>query len=173
MLVNSLKMESNGPGVETLRHLKELGCSFLFRELADVAQAQFMLDATFGVDVNVRTKATIISVLQGLIRRRQTGERAIVVRSEQTLNELESYVQTPTQSGLSFRMGGEGVSNDDCVMCLGLGTFVGTAYPIFNYEKARQVAEYKKQSADPLTNSFWAWQKAEREKLKRIRRRGY
>lgn len=167
-----LVVESNGPGVETLRFLKDMGCPFIFRELSDVSQAQFMLDATFGVDVNVRTKGTILSVLQGLIRRRKTGEKAITVHSKLSVDELEAYVQTPSASGMTFRMGGEGTTHDDCVMSLALGTFVGTAYPVYNHERARQVMEYTG-SRDRDTVDFWAWIANERKERDRQKRQGY
>jgi hypothetical protein len=174
-----LAVESNGPGAETLRYLKELGCWFVFQDVNDVTQALFNLDSTLGVDTNKRTKAMLVSILQNAVRQRKTGRKSIVIRSQKTLDEMESYVQTPTQTGLSFRFGGHGRSHDDCVMSAAHATYVATSFPIFDRERYRMAQEHKKTLAQPDTpdaadtREFWKFLRAEEEAVRRQRRDPY
>ena len=142
-----------------LVHLKEMGCPFLFRDITDPSQAEFMLDATFGVDINVRSKGMVISILQGLLRMRALGHKNLVVRDETTMDELESYIQEPTESGLSFRFRGEGTAHDDCVMSLAIAVYVATSFPVYDTQRAAQVLQYKEAGLKQRGISFEEWRR--------------
>lgn len=169
-------VESNGPGSETLRYMKELGCWFIFQDVNDPTQVVFNMDAMLGVDTNRRTKAMLVSILQNCVRLRKTGRKSILIRSARTIDEMESYVQTPSQTGLSFRFGGHGKAHDDCVMSAAHSVYVATSFPIFDREKYRLAQEHRALVAadakpgDGATASFWEWMHKEQNMHDRIRR---
>lgn len=127
-----LVVESNGPGDAVIQRLKELGCWFLFRDVADPASALYSIDARFGIDTNIRTKGLMISMLQAAIASWRLGRRRVVIPHKKTIVELETYIQEPTPQGLNFRFHAAGASHDDLVMALALAVYVGTTYPVFD-----------------------------------------
>ena len=115
---------TGGLGVATIGRLKELGYPNLFRDLSDTAQASFAQGALFGVDTNVRSKAQMVGCLQTAI-----SDRSLDIRCAETLEELRSFGQEVTKTGLTFRFRGEGGAADDRVMSLAFPVYIMLTYP--------------------------------------------
>lgn len=124
-----LVVERTGPGDATIHELKLAGYWNLFRDESDASQAMPNVDALFGVDTNVKSKGIMISMLQNAIKSTDTSERLLTVHDYETLEELGSFGQEQTESGLSYRFRGIGGSHDDRVMGLALGIYAASIYP--------------------------------------------
>lgn len=124
--------ERRGPGDATCQSLRELGCWTLYRDTNDPASAIAGMDARFGVDTNIKTKPLYISTLQNLVWNRRTNRRNFVSWDVDTLDEMGSYGQERTDSGMTVRFRGEGGMMDDRVMGLAVGSYIAITGYIYD-----------------------------------------
>jgi hypothetical protein len=153
-----LAIERNGPGDTSIQKLKELAYWNLFRDVNDIAAARENFDQIYGIDTNVASKPQMISLLQSVIKDKATGRRQIILRSVDSLAELENYVQMPSASGKSFSFQSVGDRiHDDRVMSAAVAVYVTKAYDIYDYDLAKKLRMVKKlQSNDERTMKFWS-----------------
>lgn len=139
-----LVIERNGPGHEVIRNLREWGYWNLFRDVSDQAQVDFAADAAFGVDTTLKSKSIMVSMLQQQVKDRRTGRRALTIHCDDTLEEMGTFGQETTDSGLSVRFRGESGMPDDRVMSLVVGTYAAVAFGLYDFnlaaERAREAA---------------------------------
>lgn len=114
--------ERRGPGDATCQTLRDIGCWMLHRDLNDPAAALAGVDARFGVDTNVATKPLHISALQNMIWNKRLKRRHFNTHDIETLEELGSYGQERSPSGITVRFRGEGGTLDDRVMGVAIAT---------------------------------------------------
>jgi len=141
-----LVIERNGPGNETIRCLRDWGYWNLFRDVTDQTQVEFAADAVFGVDTTIRSKSTMVSITQQQIKDRRTGYRALHVMCDDTLEELGTFGQELTDSGLTVRFRGESGMPDDRVMSLAVALYVAIAFSLYDFNLAAERAREESQS---------------------------
>jgi hypothetical protein len=149
-------VERKGPGDETIRSLKEWGYWNLFRDVSDVNQVDFSPDACFGIDTNVRSKAIMVAMLQQVIKDRATARRSITIPCEDTLEELGTYGQEITKSGLSVRFRGEAGMSDDRVMSLVLAVYAAKAFGLYDFNRESELRA-KQALAELSQHEIDAW----------------
>lgn len=164
-----LIVERNGPGDATLNKLRELGYFNLYQDLTSPAATRFQFDQFYGVDTNVASKPVMISMLKSCIKDKNTGVRSIIVRSKRTLEEMENFIQEPSESGKTMTFHAAGVAKDDCVMSAAVGTYVLRTNPDVVYDvrlaqELRRVDEID--TRDEMTKKFWHGMRAKDKKAK-------
>lgn len=122
---------TGGFGSASIMRMMELGYYNLFRDLTEPTQAEHSMDAVYGVDTNIRTKAHMVSALQQVIR-----ERQIKVYCGETLEELMAYGQEYLPQNIRF--GGAKGANDDRVMSIVVAVYVAVTYSIFNFRSHQE-----------------------------------
>lgn len=150
--------ERRGPGDATVQRLKELNCWTLFRDTSDPSSAIFQTDTRFGLDTNVSTKSVFIATLQQVIWSKRTHKSYLVSWDQDTLDELGSYGQELTQSGLSYRFRGESGTPDDRVMGMALaayGAVAGDVYDILAEHEAKRAREAEAAGLSPHDAAIW------------------
>lgn len=164
--------ERRGPGDEMIRSLKEWGYWNLFRDVTDPAQVEFVADPRMGLDTNVSTKAHMVSVLQQTVKDSGTGKRTIVIRCEDTLEELGCYGQETTDKG-NVRFAGESGMHDDRVMSLVMGVYAGKVFGIYDHQLDIKHAHEQAMRALPQSDRE-AWKAFRAEMARREQERaGY
>jgi hypothetical protein len=150
--------ERRGPGDATVNRLKELNCWTLFRDTADPAAATFTLDTRYGMDTNVSTKSMYVAMLQYVIWHKRTRKRRLECWDEDTLEEIGTFGQEKTQSGLTYRFRGEGEMPDDRVMGLALaayGAVAGDIYDVWLELEARRAQEEEETGLTERDKRIW------------------
>jgi hypothetical protein len=169
----TLVVELNGPGMVVVKRLRDLGCWFLFQDVHALQNVDDSYVQGYGVSTQAHNKPIIVSMLQNVVRSRRRRPSAIKLYSQDTLDELESYIQNPTASGRSFRFEGED-TNDDRVMSLALGVYSARTQALFDWdilnEEKRKLA-HKADTRDEHTKSFWVDIHAEMAREAELRRR--
>lgn len=153
-------IERNGPGDATVQELKKLGCWLLFRDVAQAAQTRMTPSSAFGVQTNVRTKGIYVSALQNYIWHKERQIRRLHIRDLDCLDELGSFGQELTQSGMSFRFRGASGTADDAVMSWAILCYAVDAFGLYNMgtEAAQEAALREAERETPLNDlerSFW------------------
>lgn len=156
-----LAVERNGPGSGTVLTLRQLGYENLFREVTDIAQTQFVADAIYGIDTNIRSKAYMVAFLKKAV-----AERSITIPSGPTLKEMGAFGQETLGSGENVRLRGEGGSHDDRVMSLVFAIYVALAYSLFDFTKEKR----KDSSLSEDDQRTWEGFKAQHERNDAMRR---
>lgn len=146
-----------------VRSLKEWGYWNVFRDSSDPAQLEFSADPILGLDTNVRTKGMMVAMLQQCIKDRATGRRTIVVRCEDTLEELGCYQQSRTEKG-TVTFAGQSGMHDDRVISLMLGVYAAKAFGCYNYQlEARLAKEAAEMTLTQEERDVWRTFRKEQE----------
>lgn len=152
----TLVPERRGPGDATIQCLVDHFCTMLYQDRLDPALAELSPDPRFGLDTNVKTKGLFISVLQQAIKDRRTGRRILNIRDRSTLEELGSYGQELTASGLSYRFRGEAGMPDDRVMGLALAVYAALNLDLYSMSAEREAAQKQaEQHLNTHDREFW------------------
>jgi hypothetical protein len=157
---STLVIERNSIGAAVIKTLKDLGCWMLFHDFSRLEKVLDSMDASYGVSTNRATKGVIVSALQGVIKLCRVGVPAITIEDELTLEELENYVQQPTETGRSFRFEGEGGAPDDRPMSIALALYATKTFPVYDFdlqqklEAAAKATKTQSQQSEE-TRSFW------------------
>lgn len=106
-----INIEVNNHGRATVDAIKRRYYNLYRREVFDNVTNQ--KTEAIGWQTNSRTKPLLVDNLEQAIR-----EQSILIRSERTLKELKSFVQTEESGKEGF--GGEGLEHDDTVIACGL-----------------------------------------------------
>jgi hypothetical protein len=123
-------VERNGPGDSVIYQLvNELHCWFVLQDIQNPAQVRIGMNALYGVDTNVTTKGMMISMLQNVIKDRASGRRSLECYCEETISELENYIQERSQSGNTFTFKGIGNAHDDRVMAAAVAVYAVKTFP--------------------------------------------
>jgi hypothetical protein len=167
-----LVVERNGPGLEVIQCLIDMGCWFIFQDITSGAQVKFQLQSRYGVGTTIASKPVLISVLQGVVRAYKHGTQALVVHSEETIDEMESYIQEETEKGNVRFLAESG--HDDRVMSLAVGAYGVRSFPIFDWERhgiwQSQLRREEDTPDDTRAKRFWRAIHKEREILEQQRR---
>ena len=169
-----LVIERTGPGDATINKLRELGYWNLYVDLNQPSAARLAFGHLYGVDTNVATKPVMIALLQSVIKDRATGQRSIVIRAKETLEEAENYVQEPSESGRSMTFHGAGTMHDDRVMSAAIAAYVLKTNPgaVYDFSRAQKMQASKQvDSGDWITQKFWKGLHAQQERA-RVARQG-
>lgn len=152
-----LAIERNGPGDSTIQTAKDLGYWNLYRDLSHPAASRDSFDLIYGLDTTSASKPMMVSVLQNAIKDKRTGKRTLILRSEESITELENYVQAPSDSGKSFSFGAIGSMHDDRVMSAAVGVYVVRTNPTIYDEALAQQRKLIGVSAamEPERKKFW------------------
>ncbi len=152
-------IERNGPGDSVIYQMvNRLHCWFLLRDIQNPAMMRLGMNTLYGVDTNVATKGMMIGFLQQAIKDRSTGVTNIEIPDQDTLSELESYIQEPSDSGHSFKFKGLGSSHDDRVMSCAVAVYAVKTFPdAFSIDRANEsrIRRHSSSSGDASTKSFW------------------
>jgi hypothetical protein len=154
----TLAIERNGPGEVVINELKKIGCWFMFLDTTQETAVRDRTENNYGIDTNARTKSILISMLQAALKLRRVGRKSLVIPSLPTIQELQNYIQKPTESGRSFRFEASEGSHDDRVMSLAMAVYSCRASPIYDFEHERNVHRYKLRGddlRDETTQKFW------------------
>jgi hypothetical protein len=142
-----LVVERNGPGSETLRSLKDWGYWSVFRDQRDPADSEFFKETLLGVQTDASSKPVMLAILQQSVWNKKTQKRSIVIPCTHTIDELGSFGQEKTESGLSFRFRGAKGMHDDRVISLMVAVYAAKAFGCYDYsfdaEKAKRESENK------------------------------
>jgi hypothetical protein len=171
-----LVVERNGPGLEVIQCLIDMGCWFIFQDVTSGAQVKFQLQNRYGVGTTLASKPVLISVLQGVVRAYRHGTQALILHSEDSIDELESYIQEETEKK-NVRFTAESGSFDDRVMSLGVASYAVRSFPLFNWElhaqwkeeRARAIAEETKEPRSENSVRFWKSINEERDAVRKAR----
>lgn len=172
----TLVIERNGPGEVVIKRLKDLGCWFMYHDTAALGSVMESLDSLYGVDTNVRTKSVIVSMLQSTMKLRRVGKPSLVLPCTDTIKELRAYIQSPTESGKSFRFEASGTGedglpmHDDRVMSLALAIYAAKTSPIYDFDLEKHLrAAVRGKAQDETTRKFWErFRREEEEKRQRM-----
>lgn len=113
--------------VERLK--KELYYWNIFRDVAKGEYASFFQDARFGVDTSMYNKASMVGVLQQVVR-----DRRIQIWCSDTIKELVAYEQEMTDQG-NARFQGAAGSHDDRVMALAIGVYTAISKQLMSLDE--------------------------------------
>jgi hypothetical protein len=139
----ALAPERRGVGDGTIQQLKSIGCWTLIRDLTSQSQADFNLDAQFGIDTNQRTKPFLVSGLQHAIWSKSTKVRVLHINDLDTIDELGAFGQEKTTEGtVKFR--GESGQHDDRVIALAIAVHLAKDFELYDYDKEAQERAAKK-----------------------------
>ena len=164
-----VNMEQNGPGLTAIKHMKDLGCWFLFRDQNSPAAFQDDFTSLFGTSTNTRSKSVIISLLQSVFKLNKLGKQAMEIPDTDTLAELRAYVQKPTDTGKSLKFGADGNAHDDHVMALALAVYAAKTSPLYDFDLEKRTREGLAEKGD--TRSFETkklWEDLRRERQERV-----
>lgn len=134
-----LNVEQNGPGLVCLKHLKDMGCWFMFRDMSNLSAFRDDVGSLFGTSTNKTSKSVIISLLQSVFKLNKLGKEAMIIPCAETLAELRAYVQRPTESGKSLQFEADGDCHDDRVMSLALAVYAAKTAPLYDFDLERRV----------------------------------
>lgn len=162
-----LVIERNGPGMEVIQRLTDLGCWFVFQDVTSGAQVKYQLQSQYGVTTSLASKPVLISILQGVLRNKKFGQPSITIHSERTLDQLETFIQEDTEKG-NPRFLGEGGGHDDCVMSLAVGTYGVKNFPLFDYELHAEWIARRKIGKKTDSYSQLVWDRLHAEQKDRL-----
>lgn len=128
-----LVVERNGPGSETLRSIKEFGYWSVFRDQRDPADSDYLQDPLLGVSTDTGSKPVMLSILQQAVWNKKTRERTIKVPCSSTIDEMGSFGQERTDSGLNYRFRGAKGMHDDRVISLMVAVYAAKAFGCYDY----------------------------------------
>ncbi len=134
---------TGGLGVGMIAEMKRLAYWRLFRDLSDQSATDFIPDALYGVDTNMRSKSHMVGCLQKVIK-----DRDIDIPCASTIEELRGFGQEYTPQKLNIRLRGERGTHDDRVMSLVFGVYVFLSYPVYSWEAEADAAKKQK-------SQFW------------------
>lgn len=169
-----LAVERNGPGDATLNKLRELGYPRLFVDLTNPAAARLAFDSFYGVDTNVATKPVMISMLKSMIKDKATGTRSIILHAKESIEEMENFIQEPSESGKTMTFHAAGQAKDDRVMSAAIGAYVLRTNPDTVYDAAlalRLRHVEVEDNRDAMTKKFWAGVSRDQKRAKAARQR--
>ncbi len=174
-----LVVERTGPGDATINKLRELGYWNLYQDLNAPAAARIQYGHLYGVDTQSSTKPVMIALLQACIKDKTTGRRTITIRCLGSIEEMENYVQSPSESGRTITFQAAGTMKDDRVMSAAVGAFVVKTNPgaVYDFNLAQKLRMKREvDTRDWLTQKFWAGlhkqQRAKKIKAERQARYG-
>ena len=153
-----LVIERTGPGDATINKVRELGYWNLYQDLNAPAATRLQFGHLYGVDTNISTKPVMVALLQSCIKDRATGRRSLSFRCEASIEELENYIQEPSESGKTITFHAAGTMKDDRVMSAAIGAFVLKTNPgaVYSYTLAQKYEEQKLvDKRDWITKKFW------------------
>lgn len=150
-------IERNGPGDSTIQRLKETGYGRIYQDVNDIAASKDVADPVYGIDTNQATKPIIISLLQSVIKDRHTGRRTIKLHAQGSIEELQYFIQKPSDSGKTFQFQAMGTFKDDRVIAAALAVYATkSGYGLYDYGLAkRRKKEREFKDADDHTKKFW------------------
>jgi|SRR6185369_1256355 len=153
-----LAVERNGPGDATIQTVKDLGYWNLYQDLNSAIASRQMFDQFYGVDTTSASKPMMISMLQSAIKDKRTGKRTLIIRSNESLTEMENYVQAPSSSGKTFKFGAIGTMHDDRVIPPAIGVYIVRTNPnVYDVElaRSRKLDGVNWRNKDERTQKFW------------------
>ena len=140
---------TGGLGRAVVERLKTDLCYWnIYRQAAHGEDARWNQDSRFGVDTTAYNKASMIALLQELIKKER-----FICRCSDTLTELSAYAQERTDAGLVKYRGASG-SRDDRVMSLAIG--VCTIITGNLYNAAADLAQAEDQRPKNENDELWA-----------------
>jgi len=151
-------VERNGPGDATINKLRELGYFNLYQDLTSPSATRFSFDQFYGVDTNVASKPVMISMLKSMIKDKNTGQRSIIFRAKATIEEMENFIQEPSESGKTMTFHAAGIAKDDRVMSAAIGAYVLRTNPdaVYDVQLAAKLRQVEiEDTRDELTKKFW------------------
>lgn len=154
-----LVVERTGPGDATLNKLRELGYWNLYQDLNAPAATRIQYGHLYGVDTQANTKPVMIALLQSCIKDKTTGRRTIRLHCVSSIEELENYVQSPSESGKSITFQAAGTMKDDRVMSAAIAAFVVKTNPgaVYDFNLAQKLRMKREvDTRDWITQKFWA-----------------
>lgn len=154
-----LVVERTGPGDATINKLRELGYWNLYQDLTAPAAARLQYGHLYGVDTQAYNKPVMIALLQSCIKDKTTGRRTIILRCMKSIEEMENYVQVPSESGKTMTFSAAGTMKDDRVMSAAVGVYVLKTNPgaVYDFNLAAKLRTQREvDNRDQLTQKFWA-----------------
>lgn len=151
-------VERNGPGDSVIYQMvNELHCWFLLQDIQNPAQIRIGMNTLYGVDTNVATKGMMISMLQNVIKDRRSKRRSIDCYCEDTIAELENYIQEVTEGGTTYRFKGIGNAHDDRVMSAAVAVYAVKTFPqAYSIDRAAELQRTRVQAIKTATSrEFW------------------
>lgn len=152
-----LIIERNGPGDATIQRVKETGYGRIYQDVNDIAAQKDIADPVYGVDTNQASKPIIVSLLQSVIKDRQTGQRTIKIRCKESIEEMQYFIQRPSESGKTFQFEAMGSFKDDRVIGAALAVYsTKSGYGLYDYSLAKRRAKEREfEGKDEHTKKFW------------------
>lgn len=159
-------VERNGPGDATIQRLKETGYGRIYQDVNDIAAMKDIADPVYGIDTNQATKPIIVSLLQSVIKDRRTGLRTITIRARGSIEEMQYFVQQPSESGKTFQFQAMGTFKDDRVIAAALVVYgAKSGYGLYDYglaKRRKKASEFE--GKDEHTKKFWTDVRKRRKK---------
>lgn len=165
-------VERNGPGDATLQRLKETGYPNIYQDVNDIAAMKDIGDPIYGVDTNQATKPIIVSLLQSVIKDKKTGQRTLIIHDKDNIEELQYFVQKPSESGKTFQFQAMGSFKDDRVIGDALAVYATkSGFSLYDYGLAkRRKKEREFDKTDAHTKKFWTQLRKQMKKANQRRR---
>lgn len=165
-------IERNGPGDAAIQRVKETCYSNIYQDVNDITALKDIADPMYGIDTNQATKPVIVSLLQSVIKDRASGRRTIKVRCKDTIEEMQYFIQRPSESGKTFQFEAMGSFKDDRVIGAALAVYATkSGFGIYDFGLAKRRAKEREfKDTDGHTKKFWT---QIRKKMKKAASRRY
>jgi hypothetical protein len=141
---------TGGLGRAVMLRLKEMGYWNIFADLSQPEFTEAGESHRLGIDTNARTKPAMVGALQQAIK---IG--LLELKCENTVEELTSFEQERTDSGLTVRYRGAKGAHDDRVMSLAVGAYIVAAYPVIDFYNVIPEKHYKPTKEDETWGDVW------------------
>lgn len=151
-------VERSGPGDATINKMRELGYWALYQDLNDPSATRIQFEQLYGVDTNQATKPMMVALLKSVIKDKATGRRTIILRCIDSIEEMENFIQEPSESGKTITFHAAGTMKDDRVMSAAIGVYVLKTNPGMVYDfnlAAKLKLEKSVDNRDVVTQKFW------------------